>query len=63
MTKIMIMVTTENNDYQKDKKAQGKGGFDDNIDQELDRKLGGDGGCDNIDNDIDEEKKKEEDVE
>ena len=24
------------------KKAQGKGGFDDNIDQELDRKLGGD---------------------
>ena len=45
------------------KKAQGKGGCDANIDQDHDKKLGGDGGCDNIDNDIDEEKKQEEDVE
>ena len=36
-------------------KPQAIGGFDDDDDQDHDRKLGGDGGCDNIDNDIDEE--------
>jgi len=56
MTKIMIMVTTENNDYQKDKKSTGKR----RLDQDHDKKLGGDGGCDNIDNDIDEEEEEEE---